>query len=110
MKFKIYDYNNKATVVEIPDKPINYIHVVVLSGDETGIVYFKDGTTQSFDASNCRNTDCFDGEYDVLGKVVGEWIATDSRLNRRETKSYQRASIWIKLTHCKDTVQKYGRG
>lgn len=110
MKFKIYDYNNKATVVEIPDKPINYIHVVVLSGDETGVVYFKDGTTQSFDASDCRNTRYFDGEYDVLGKVVGEWIATDSRLSRRETKSYQRASIWIKLTHCKDTAQKYGRG
>ena len=110
MKFKIYDYDNEKVEVEVPDKPIDYIHVVVLSGDETGTIYFKDGTTQSFDASDCRNTSYFDGEYDVLGKVVDEWIATDSRLSRRETKSYQRASIWIKLTHCKDTVQKYGRG
>ena len=110
MKFKIYDYDNKASVVEIPDKPIDYIHVIVLSGDETGIVYFKDGTTQSFDASDCRDMSFFDGEYDVLGKVVDEWISTDSRLSKRETKSYQRASIWIKLTHCKDTAQKYGRG
>lgn len=110
MKFKIYDYDNKATIVEISDKPIHHITVTILSGDETGIIYFKDGTTQSFDASDCRNTSYFDSEYDVLGKVVDEWIATDSRLSRRETKSYQRASIWIKLTHCKDTVQKYGRG
>ena len=110
MKFKIYDYKNKSVEVEISDKPINYIHVVVLSGDEAGIVYFKDGTTQSFDASDCRSTSCFEGEYDVLGKVVDEWISTDSRLSKRETKSYQRASIWIKLTHCKDTKQKYGRG
>ena len=110
MKFKIYDYDNEKVEVEVPDKPIDHITVTILSGDETGVIYFKDGTTQSFDASDCRNTSCFDGEYDVLGKVVDEWIATDSRLSRRETKSYQRASIWIKLTHCKDTVQKYGRG
>ena len=110
MKFKIYNYDNKKVEVEVPDKPIHHITVTIFSGDETGIVYFKDGTTQSFDASDCRDMGFFDGEYDVLGKVVDEWISTDSRLSKRETKSYQRASIWIKLTHCKDTAQKYGRG
>ena len=110
MKFKIYDYDNEKVEVEVPDKPIDHITVTILSGDETGVIYFKDGTTQSFDASDCRNMGVFDGEYDVLGKVVDEWVSTDSRLSRRETKSYQRASIWIKLTHCKDTAQKYGRG
>lgn len=110
MRFKIYDYDNVATDIDVGDKPIDYIHVVILSGDETGVVYFKDGTTQSFDASECRNTDYFDGEYDVLGSVVDEWISTNSRLSKREAKSNQRASIWIKLTHCKDTKLKYGRG
>ena len=91
MKFKIYDYDNKATIVEIPDKPIDYIHVIVLSGDETGIVYFKDGTTQSFDASDCRDTDCFDEEYIVDDMFIKEWIAINPRVGSYDTKSYERA-------------------
>ena len=50
MKFKIYDYDNEKVEVEVPDKPIDHITVTILSGDETGVIYFKDGTTQSFDA------------------------------------------------------------
>ena len=91
MKFKIYDYDNEATIVEIPDKPIDYIHVIVLSGDETGIVYFKDGTTQSFDASDCRNTDCFDDEYIVDDMYIKEWIAINPKVGSYDTKSYERA-------------------
>ena len=91
MKFKIYDYDNKASVVEIPDKPIDYIHVIVLSGDETGIVYFKDGTAQSFDASDCRNTNCFDDEYIVDDMYIKEWIAINPKVGSYDTKSYERA-------------------
>lgn len=91
MKFKIYDYDNKASVVEIPDKPIDYIHVIVLSGDETGIVYFKDDTMQSFDASDCRNTDCFDEEYIVDDMYIKEWIAINPKVGNYDTKSYERA-------------------
>ena len=91
MKFKIYDYDNKASVVEIPDKPIDYIHVIVLSGDETGIVYFKDGTTQSFDASDCRNTNCFDEEYIVDDMYIKAWTAINPKVGSYDTKSYERA-------------------
>lgn len=91
MKFKIYDYDNKASVVEIPDKPIGYIHVIILSGDETGVIYFKDGTTQSFDASDCRNTNCFDEEYIVDDMYIKEWIAINPKVGSYDTKSYERA-------------------
>lgn len=91
MKFKIYDYDNKASVVEIPDKPIDYIHVIVLSGDETGIVYFKDGTTQSFDASDCRSFDYFDDEYIVNDMFIKEWAAINPKVDEYDIKSYERA-------------------
>ena len=91
MKFKIYDFENKVTIVEIPDKPIDRIEVTILSGDETGIIYFKDGTTQSFDASDCRNTDCFDEEYIVDDMYIKEWIAIDPKVGSYDTKSYERA-------------------
>ena len=61
MKFKIYDYDNKATTIETLDKPIQSILVTILSGDETGTIYFEDGSNQLFDASECRSTDYFDG-------------------------------------------------
>lgn len=55
MIIKIYDYENKPTEIVIPDdKEISAIFVVVLSGDETGIVMFTDGTSIRFDASDCR--------------------------------------------------------
>lgn len=45
MKFKIYDYDNKSVKVEVPDKPTHCIMVTILGGDETGTVYFEDGTS-----------------------------------------------------------------
>lgn len=106
MKFKIYDYDNKASVVEIPDKPIDYIHVIVLSGDETGTVYFKDDTTQSFDASDYRNIGVFDGEYDVDDMYIKEWIAINPKVGSYDTKSYERAKAFRRMRD-KDS---YGRG
>lgn len=91
MKFKIYDYNDKATVVEIPDKPIDRIEVTILSGDETGIVYFKDGTTQSFDASESRWADYFDNSYIVDFAYIKEWVAINPKVDEYSTKSYERA-------------------
>lgn len=91
MKFKIYDYANKATVVEIPDKPIHHITVTIISGDETGTVYFKDGTTQSFDASNCRSTDYFDDEYIIDFAYIKEWTSINPKVDGYYVKSYERA-------------------
>ena len=67
MKFKIYDYSNNAIEVDTGDEPINLITVTILSGDETGLIVFEDGTTQAFDASECRCINFFDGQYVVPG-------------------------------------------
>ena len=99
MKFKIYDYDNEKVEVEVPDKPIHHITVTILSGDETGVIYFKDGTTQAFDASECRCTGYFDDQYVVLGSQVEKWASINPRVSecKYETKSCKRANIWRKL-------------
>ena len=50
-KMKIYDYDNREVIIELPYKEIKEVFVNVLSGDETGIVEFVDGTYIRFDAS-----------------------------------------------------------
>ena len=57
MKIRIYDYANNAVNIEIPDKPIKRIHVRILTGDETGMILFEDGTQLGFDASDDRDTE-----------------------------------------------------
>lgn len=49
-KITVYDYENKPVIVELPDKEIEEIFVQIISGDETGVVVFKDGTLVRFDA------------------------------------------------------------
>ena len=97
MKFKIYDYSNNAIEVDTGDEPINLITVTILSGDETGLIVFEDGTTQAFDASKCRCTDAFDGQYVVHGNQVEKWASIKPHVGEHETKSYKRANVWRKL-------------
>lgn len=106
MKFKIYDYDNEKVEVEVPDKPIDHITVTILSGDETGVIYFKDGTTQSFDASDCRSFDYFDDEYIVNDMFIKEWAAINPKVDECGIKSYERAKAFRKMRD-KDS---YGRG
>ena len=98
MKFKIYDFDNNAIEVDAGDEPINLITVTILSGDETGLIVFEDGTTQAFDASECRNTDYFDDPYVVLGNQVEKWASIKPHVGEHETKSYKRVNVWRKLT------------
>lgn len=75
MNIKIYDYDNNVRMVEVPDgKEIESIDVTVLSGDETGYIFFTDGSRKRFDASNCRMMGFDDGSYSVPSKKVNEWI------------------------------------
>lgn len=81
MKIKIYDYDNRATEVCIPDdKAISTIFVCILSGDETGIICFADGTTMDFDAlcNGLRLHSFFDGCYVVAGEDIQKWINFDA--------------------------------
>ena len=96
MKIKIYDYDNRATEVDIPDdKVIGGIFVCVLSGDETGTIIFTDGTTMDFDAlsNGFRLHSFFDGSYVVAGKNIQKWIDFD--VNHCEhTISYARQEVF----------------
>lgn len=90
MYIKIYDYNNNAEMVEIPDgKKIKSIDVTILSGDETGYISFTDGTRKEFDASDCRMMSFDDGSYTVSSKKIDEWINWKPR---GLTNSYERQS------------------
>ena len=51
MTIRIYDFDDNAVKIEIPDKPIKRIDAIVLSGDETGTIRFD------FDASDDRDTE-----------------------------------------------------
>ena len=73
-KMKIYDYDNKEVIIELPDKEIKEVFVNVLSGDETGEVEFVDGTTIDFDASKERIMDFCDGYYTVSGGDIEKWF------------------------------------
>ena len=82
MAIRIYDYDDNAVKIEIPDKPIKSINVIVLSGDETGTIRFEDGTRFDFDASDDRNTDFYDGSYFVEGDDIKRWLSFRPRAGR----------------------------
>lgn len=75
MKIKIYDYDDKAKEIEIPDdKQIESINVRIYSGDETGFINFTDDTSIIFDASNNRCMSFDDGCYIVEGDDIEAWL------------------------------------
>ena len=74
MKFKIYDFENKAAEVDVDKKIVDHITVIVLSGDEVVNVFYKDGTHEEFDSSNVRGTDYYDGMYEVCGTELFKWL------------------------------------
>lgn len=95
MKFKIYDYAKEAIEIETLNKPIDHIHVVILSGDETGTIYYEDGTEQSFDASDCRQSSFYDGCYDVAKEDVAWWMAYAPRAQKYDTKAEVRMCAYL---------------
>lgn len=91
MKFKIYDFENEATEVDVGNKIIDHIIVIVLSGDEMVKVFYKDGTNEEFDSSECRNMDYFDGMYELRGTELFTWLTCEPDIREDyETISYQR--------------------
>ncbi len=75
MTTKIYDYAGNPTIVTLPDdKTILSIYVRVLSGDETGMFIFTDGTIQAFESSFCRSKIYYDGDYLVRGDAIAVWL------------------------------------
>lgn len=89
----IYDYDDKEVQVEVPDKEIKEIFVHVLSGDETGLIEFADGTSIHFDASNCRMMSFDDGCYSVEGEDIEKWLNFEPNKNSF-CYSYDRQEIF----------------
>ena len=97
MKFNIFDFKYNPIEVDTGDEPIYPITVPPLSGDETGLIVFEDGTTQAFDASERRFIDYFDVQYVVPGNQIEKWASIKPHVGEHETKSYKRADVWRKL-------------
>lgn len=96
MTIKVYDYKNRANNIDIPDdKEISAIFVCVLSGDETGIICFADGTTMGFDAlcESFRTHSFYDGCYAVIGQNIQKWIDFNSKCCKG-TASYKRQELF----------------
>ena len=88
MYMRIYDYENQAKDIKLPDKEIHMISVIVLSGDEIVTVSFSDGSFEKHDSSGYRITDYFDGAYDVTGDRIKDWM--NYKPSGKRTCSYER--------------------
>lgn len=78
MKFNIYDYQNKPTKVDTGKRPIDYIEVSVISGDEVIEVHYTNGKNKTFDSSDTRWMGFLDAEYRVTSKNLEDWIKKES--------------------------------
>lgn len=78
MKFNIYDYQNKPTKIDTGKRPIAYIEVSVISGDEVVEVHYTNGLSKRFDSSDTRWCGFLDAEYRVTNKNLEDWIKKET--------------------------------
>ena len=92
---RVYDYANNAVDIDIPDKEIASISIIVISGDETGTIHFKDGSSICFGGSDSlvRLLDIYDYSYLVTGSQIEEWINFEPVEGL--TISYERARAFL---------------
>lgn len=88
MKFNIYDYDNKPKEIDTGNKEINFINVIILTGDEVITIYYSDGTFENYDSSEDRITDYFDDSYVVSKENLSKWL--ESANDTTGTISYNR--------------------
>lgn len=96
MTFDIYDYDNKPTTIKLDCniEDINYIRVVVLTGDELIYVGLNDRVL-CFDSSNNRRYNYFDGEYILTDDTIEEWLNYSFPTNKKGFK----AKSYIRMEH-----------
>lgn len=78
MKLNIYDYQNKPTKIDTGKRPIAYIEVSVISGDEVVEVHYTNGLSKRFDSSDTRWCGFLDAEYRVTNKNLEDWIKKET--------------------------------
>lgn len=88
MKFNIYDYDNQPKEIDTGNKEINFINVIILTGDEVITIYYSDGTFENYDSSKDRITDYFDDSYVVSKENLAKWL--ESANDTTGTISYNR--------------------
>ena len=70
MKETIYlvDYSGEPTKVELELDGLMTAKITVLTGDEILEAIYKDGGIATYDSSDCRRTDFYDGDYIIFVK------------------------------------------
>lgn len=66
------DYQSKICKVQLRDE-IKMIIINVISGDETAIIVYEDGTSEEFDSSSNRYINYYDGTYIVPADRLEEF-------------------------------------
>lgn len=78
MIITVYDWNNQPKFIDVPTESVDdiaSINICVLSGDETGYINLKDGTSINFDASDDRCMSYNDGCYILSNpEDIKKWI------------------------------------
>lgn len=77
MKASVYDYNNVAKIVDLPEiDSILSISVDIITGDEVVTFKIKDGAPIRVDACNCKRLATYrDYSYIVEGKDdIRRWL------------------------------------
>ena len=95
IKTKIYDYNNCAKEIELRDD-LKLLVVRVITGDEVILAYYKDGTTESFNSSDCRTDDLDDGIYIVDTDKLDAWFNFNTDDDRFKGDYFERDVISYK--------------
>lgn len=104
MTFKIYDYDNHFKLIDLPirEEEISQIKVRVLTGDEKVEIVTKNGEIFTFDSSERRFIDYFDGEYLIdEPQMISDWLhwePTEKDTRQYFTKSYRRLSNFRKIS------------
>lgn len=96
MELYIYNSESVPTKVNIRDKEILFINVILISGDEIIRVYYKDQTTETYDSGRMRFHNLYDYSYILLPEDIEEWSLLEkfndedeipiSRIHWAETK------------------------
>lgn len=95
IKTKIYDYNNCAKEIELRDD-LKLLVVRVITGDEVIWAYYKDGTTESFNSSDCHTDDFDDGLYIVDTDKLDAWFNFNTDDDRFKGDYFERDVISYK--------------
>ena len=71
----IYNRDGKSINMQVPEKPINYILVLVLDGDEAAVVFFGDLSSVYLDEKPDRKVSQFNTSYIVNKDVLDAWMS-----------------------------------